>query len=304
LDTYSIGFAAGITTSVLWTFGSLFFSSAGRRIGSFPVNAYRIVIALTLLLISNFVLLGTFPVATGTQWIWMGLSGIVGLGLGDLTLIKAYVVAGPRLSLLMMTTSAIFAAVAAYLMLGETIAPIALLGLGVTLLGIVIAVLAENNESQHFCSKRSMVWGLSLGLFGAIGQGFGAVLSKIGMLSDPTAILNPLAATLMRMLIGAIFIWMIAIASRRLGALQESLHDRQGMKNTMLGAFVAPFLGVTLSLVALASLPAGIAQTLMSLMPVFVIPIAWVAYRQRTGFFGIFGAVISVIGVAIISLTL
>jgi drug/metabolite transporter (DMT)-like permease len=195
-------------------------------------------------------------------------------------------------------------AAAAYLMLGETIARVALLGVGVTLLGIVIAVLAENNENQHFSSKRSIVWGLSLGLFGAIGQGFGAVLSKIGMLSDRSTILNPLAATLMRMLIGAVFVWTIAIASRRLGALQGALHDREGMKNTMLGAFVALFLGVTLSLIALANTPAGIAQTLMSLMPVFVIPVAWVAYRQRTGFFGIFGAVISVIGVAIISLTL
>jgi drug/metabolite transporter (DMT)-like permease len=76
------------------------------------------------------------------------------------------------------------------------------------------------------------------------------------------------------------------------------------MKRIIYGSISAPFLGVTLSLVALASLPAGVAQTLMSLMPVFVIPIAWVAYKQKTGFSGILGAVISVIGVAIIGLTL
>jgi drug/metabolite transporter (DMT)-like permease len=234
----------------------------------------------------------------------MGLSGIVGLVFGDLTLITAYVVAGPRLSLLVMTTSAIFAALAAYLMLGEIIQPLALLGIAVTLLGILVAVLAENKATQHFSSKKTMVWGLSLALCGAIGQGVGAVLSKIGMLSDPGAILNPLAATLMRMLIGGFFIWTIAIISRRLRSLRGALSDAEGMKKTAYGAIAAPYLGVTLSLVALASTPAGIAQTLMSLMPIFVIPIAWAAYRQKTSFYGIVGAVISIIGVAIISLTL
>jgi drug/metabolite transporter (DMT)-like permease len=304
MDTYTIGFFAGITTSFLWTLGSLWFSSAGKRIGSFTVNAYRILIAAVLLVISNLILLGGFPAATSMQWVWMGLSGIVGLVFGDLTLIKAYVVAGPRLSLLVMSTSAIFAAVAAYLMLGETIEPLALLGVAVTLVGVTVAVLAENRASQHFNSRKTMIFGLSMALCGAIGQGFGAVLSKIGMLSDPSAVLNPLAASLMRMLVGGLFIWTIAITSRRLHSIRGALDDRYGMRQTVYGSVAAPFLGVTLSLVALASTPAGVAQTLMSLMPIFVIPIAWVTYRQKTGFYGIVGAVISIIGVAIISLTL
>ena len=304
MDTYTIGLLAGITTSFLWTLASLWFSSAGKRIGSFTVNAYRISIALGLLILSNFILLGGFPNATHMQWFWMGLSGIVGLVFGDLTLITAYVTAGPRLSLLMMTTAAIFAALAAYLFLGEIIQPLAMLGVAVTLLGIVIAVLAENKVSQHSSSKKAVASGLLLALCGAIGQGFGAAFSKIGMLSDPSAILNPLAATLMRMLVGAIAIWTIAILSRRLHSLRGAFNDAESMKRIIYGSISAPFLGVTLSLVALASLPAGVAQTLMSLMPVFVIPIAWVAYKQKTGFSGILGAVISVIGVAIIGLTL
>jgi drug/metabolite transporter (DMT)-like permease len=304
MDAYTIGFFAGITTSFLWTLSSLWFSSAGKRIGPFTVNAYRLFIASALLIISNFILLGSFPVATDAQWFWMGLSGLVGLIFGDLTLIKAYVVAGPRLSLLMMSTSAIFAALAAYFMLGETIQPLALIGVAVTLVGISVAVLAENKTTQHFNSKKAMIWGLSLALCGAIGQGFGAALSKIGMLSDPSAILNPLAATLMRVIIAVLAMGMIAIASRKLHSLRAALGDRVGMKHTVFGSIVGPFLGVTLSLVALASTPAGIAQTLMSLMPIFVIPIVWVAYRQKTGLTGIVGAMTSVVGVAIISMTL
>jgi drug/metabolite transporter (DMT)-like permease len=55
-------------------------------------------------------------------------------------------------------------------------------------------------------------------------------------------------------------------------------------------------------MVAVTYTDAGVAQTLMSLMPVLIIPLVWVVYRQRTGWRGILGAVIAVIGVAILFL--
>ena len=69
------------------------------------------------------------------------------------------------------------------------------------------------------------------------------------------------------------------------------------------GAFVAPFLGVTLSMVAVAYTQAGIAQTLISLMPVLIIPVVWVFYKQRTSLQGILAAIVAVVGVAVLFLT-
>jgi drug/metabolite transporter (DMT)-like permease len=46
----------------------------------------------------------------------------------------------------------------------------------------------------------------------------------------------------------------------------------------------------------------GIAQTLLSLMPVMIIPVVWILYRQRTSWRGILGALIAVIGVAVLFL--
>jgi hypothetical protein len=47
---------------------------------------------------------------------------------------------------------------------------------------------------------------------------------------------------------------------------------------------------------------AGVAQTLLSLMPVMIIPVVWMLYRQRTSWRGILGALTAVIGVAILFL--
>jgi drug/metabolite transporter (DMT)-like permease len=89
----------------------------------------------------------------------------------------------------------------------------------------------------------------------------------------------------------------------KLPELRKALQNREGIKNTALGAFIGPFLGITLSMVAVTYTETGIAQTLMSLMPVLIIPTVWIVYRQKTSWRGIFGAIIAVIGVAILFVT-
>jgi drug/metabolite transporter (DMT)-like permease len=79
--------------------------------------------------------------------------------------------------------------------------------------------------------------------------------------------------------------------------------DREGIKYTAAGALVGPFVGMALSMVAIANAQAGVAQTLMSLMPVIIIPVIWIIYRERTNWRGILGAVVAVLGVAMLLLT-
>jgi drug/metabolite transporter (DMT)-like permease len=59
---------------------------------------------------------------------------------------------------------------------------------------------------------------------------------------------------------------------------------------------------MTLSMVAVAYTETGIAQTLMSLMPVIIIPLVWIFYREKTSIRGLIGAAMAVIGVAILFL--
>ena len=101
---------------------------------------------------------------------------------------------------------------------------------------------------------------------------------------------------------GALFIWMCVVVMRRLPEVRKALKSKRGMGQTAAGAFIGPFVGVTLSMVAVAYTQAGIAQTLMSLMPVFIIPAIWVLYKQKTSWRGVLGAIVAVIGVAILLL--
>jgi drug/metabolite transporter (DMT)-like permease len=136
-----------------------------------------------------------------------------------------------------------------------------------------------------------------------MGQGFGVVLSKKGMILDPNATLDPLSAALIRMLLAGLFIWACALFARKIPELHKAVKDREGIKYTAAGALTGPFIGMALSMVAIANTQAGVAQTLMSLMPVIIIPVIWIIYKERTNWRGILGAVVAVLGVAILLLT-
>jgi drug/metabolite transporter (DMT)-like permease len=302
LDPGVIGESAAVATSFLWTVSSIFFTSAGKRIGWLSVNAYRTIIAIALLAATHMIFLGTIvPLANTAQWFWMGLSGIVGLGIGDSGLFAAYLTIGPRRSLLLMALAPIFAAVGAYLMLGETIPELAILGIILTLIGVVTVILeSEERSGEAWISNGRRASGVFFGLVGAAGQGVGLALAKKGIDLNTGTTLNALSATLMRLLLGALFIWLLALVLGRMPELLTAARNSVGIRDTAAASVVGPYLGITLSMVAVTLTETGVAQTLLSLMPVMIIPVVWILYGQKTSRRSMIGAVVAVLGVAII----
>jgi drug/metabolite transporter (DMT)-like permease len=305
LDPNILGETSAVATSFLWTISSLFFTSAGKRIGSLSVNAYRTIMAVGFLVVTHAILLGTIlPIASNQQWLWMGASGVVGLGIGDAGLFAAYVTIGPRRSVLVMALAPIFASIGAFLMLGEIIPELAIVGIGITLAGVIVVILEEEERSGEApISKKLKRYGVFFAFIGALGQGIGLVLAKKGIDFNPELTLNPLSATLMRLILGALFVWIVMVGAGRFPELSRALQSKQGMTDTAVAALIGPFMGVTLSMVAVTYTETGVAQTLMSLMPVLIIPMVWFRYKQKTSWRGILGAAIAVIGVSILFLT-
>ena len=304
MDLNIVGETAAIVTSCLWTISSIFFTSAGKKIGSLSVNAYRTLMAVVFLTLTHMILLGSLlPIASSAQWFWMGSSGVVGLSIGDSGLFAAYIMIGPRRSLLLMALSPIFAAVGAFLILGETIPAFDLVGMAVTLAGVVIVILEREEQSGELAVQTKLKsYGILCGLIAAAGQGSGLVLAKKGIELYPSMTLDPLSATLMRMILGAAALWAALLIAGRSSELHTAIKNRNGIRETTAAAILGPFLGVTLSMVAVTYTQAGVAQTLLSLMPVMIIPVIWRLYKQKTSWRGILGAVTAVIGVAIIFL--
>ena len=295
------GEIAGILTAVFWTITSLAFESAGKKVGSLAVNLIRLVIAFFFIGIYSWIIRGFFfPTdATLFQWKWLALSGLVGFVIGDLLLFQAFVVVGARISMLMMAMAPPFTALISWFILDEIMSVMNLLGMAITLSGIVLVILKRERVEQNGQMIKKLksgysVQGIFLAIGGALGQATGLVISKKGM-GDYDAF----SATQIRVLTGVVGFAVLFIFMRRWPRVWAALRNGSAMKRITLGAFFGPFLGVSFSLLAVQHTQAGIAATLMAISPVLIIPPAIFLFGEKVNWKEILGAIITVGGVAL-----
>lgn len=290
-----LGEFAALGTAFFWTVTALAFESASRKIGSLALNIIRLVIGLAFLSIYNLVIRGmVLPFdASADNWIWLSLSGLVGFTFGDLFLFKSYTIIGSRFSMLIMTLVPPITTFFSWIILGEKLRLVHFFGMTLTFSGIALAIFSRNGKGEKISLKLAPL-GILYALGGAIGQALGLVLSKFGMKEY-----DPFAATQIRIIAGiAGFIILITIISRW-GSIPKALNNSSALKAASLGAFFGPFLGVSFSLIAVMHTEAGIAATIMALVPVLIIAPAIIIYKQKVTALEIVGALISVCGVAV-----
>ena len=294
-----LGQVAALATAFFWSLTAIFFSYSGRLVGSQVVNRSRLLFAMLFIIATHLILMGTlFPVdAEPYRWGWLGLSSILGLVLGDTFLFRAYVLVGPRLSMLMMSMAPILSALLAWLFLGELLSRNEVIGIVITV--AAIAWVATERRSDQTVVENKHYWlGLFMGFLGAFGQAAGLVAAKIGMDGDyPT-----ISATAIRIFVALVILWSIAALRRELIPTIRKWRNRQAFQAIIAGTIVGPFLGIWLSLVAVQLAPVGVAATLMALPPVILIPLGYFFYNERVSRRGILGTVLAFAGVALIFL--
>lgn len=74
------------------------------------------------------------------------------------------------------------------------------------------------------------------------------------------------------------------------------------MTSIGVGSFFGPFLGVSLSLLAVQHTEAGVAATLMSLTPVLIIPVSLIVFAEHVSWAAAVGAGVAVCGSALMFL--
>ncbi len=290
-----LGEFAALLTAFFWTVTSLSFEAASHKIGSLAVNILRLVIGFAFLSVFNLIHRGLIlPIDAGyDNWIWLSLSGLVGFVFGDLFLFKSYTIIGSRFSMLIMTLVPPITAFFSFVILGERLTFFHYLGMTLTFSGIAMAIFSRSGKGEKLSLKLAPK-GILYALGGAVGQALGLVLSKFGLKDY-----DPFAATQIRIIAGIMGYTILVTILLRWGYVFNAVRNKEGMLLTSLGAFFGPFLGVSFSLIAVKYTEAGIASTIMALVPVFIILPAVVMFKQKVTLTEMLGAFVSVAGVAL-----
>ncbi len=288
-------------TVLCWTVSVQFFEAASRRVGAIPVNIIRITVALLLFTTLLLIRRGSFlPLQFPAHaWIYLSLSGIIGFFIGDIFLFQSFVEIGPRIAMLIFSLAAPASAVIGYLFLGEIYTMQQWSGMLMTLFGVGTVILEkgggvrdlQERQRRHVSPRGVVFAGIAM-----LGQAVGYVFSKIGMQVE-TGYLDAFSATQIRALAAFVCFLFYFTLSGRWQKVRLALTDGRAVALTAVGAVVGPFLGVSLSLAVLHYLSVGVASTILSLVPVVIIPFSVFLHKEHVSARAVAGACIAVMGI-------
>jgi drug/metabolite transporter (DMT)-like permease len=295
----NIGEIAALFTSICWTVSAVGFAHATQLVGSQITNRVRVLIAMLVLILINAILYRQpIPLHAGvSRWLWLGISGIIGLSLGDAFLFQTYKEIGPRLGLLLLSLAPVFSTTIAWVFFGQSLRLLQIFGMIVTLAGISWVVMVRPKgilaENGYHVTRR----GVLFGTLAALGQATGLVFSQQGM----TEGFSPFAGTLIRMIAAFVTLWIVAVISRQAVPTITAICQRPvALGWLVFGALFGPVIGVSSSLLAVQHTSVGVASTLMALPPVFMLPVSYFILKERFGWQAVVGTLVAIAGVALL----
>lgn len=298
-------------TTLSWSICIFPFTEAARRSGPNTVNHFRLVLAVFFLtLISIFFLpvsfLQLFTSPLPQHWLWFGLSGIVGLALGDYFSFTSYAILGPRIGSIFSTLAPTSALLSAYFLVGERINFIGIFGILVTIGGVIWMTLSKKEKSKmKDLGHGKIERGILFGVLAAICQGVGVVLANKGFTYKQNSFDLPFfQATWIRMVSATVLIFAITISRGKLNQLLQPVFTNKNNGNiyTLLGTIFGPVIGVSFSMYAISLLhnKPSVAQTIFSLVPIFALPLSYIIYKEKILLKSVLGALIAIAGVVIL----
>ena len=305
---------AAVLTTILFSFSAIFANRSIKELGTTTANLGRLCVAL--------VLLGAFAHSFGSGMggaglNWFLLSGVIGMGLGDLALFAAMPRLGARLTILMCQCIAVPIAIQAeWIWMDTRLSVPQIAWAGLILAGVVTALLPSRSNPPKVSIAKI---GFLFGFLAAVGQGLGAVLSRhayeLSALAGES--IDGISAAYQRIAGGLVITAAYFIVKHYLSApakparngeacdrsIQGYLRqNRRGLLFMLVNALCGPTIGVSCYQWALATTPSGIVLPIVATTPLVIIPFSYWLDGDRPTRRSIIGGMIAVSGVVALTL--
>lgn len=307
-DTMQVlGLVAATTAASFWAVSVVMYRRVGTVMPPVMLNMTKGLAAVAIL--ATVVGLdwwgrGTVPWEMSAQMVGlMALSGVIGIGLGDTLFFAGLNRMGSRRMLLLFTINPALTVVVAWALLGEPLTYWQLLGIAVTCGGVawVIAERASGKSDGHVDAL-----GLVYGLGAATCQATGVLLSRYvfdqgEMTSAASALLRLAAGSLV-----LVFCLPLDRLFKDPGGQSHHHPDRPSRLAASIMFTVALMLGTVggiwlMQIAVKESGKVGVASTLLSTSPLFVLPIV-ALLGEHVSRRAVLGATITIAGVALLYL--
>jgi drug/metabolite transporter (DMT)-like permease len=296
---------AALLTSFFFALSGIFARRSTLYLGSQRANLARQIVALVLL---GF---WAHTLGQGLHGATLGIlfaSGIIGFGFGDWALFEALPRIGSALTILLcQCLAAPIAAITERIWLGTEITFLQTSSSAVILLGVALALVPGQNSDIPAGHR---IAGTVYGVIAAIGQAWGAVLSRYAFerAHQMSFSLDGITAAYQRLWGGALSIALLLILrqlTRRWhspGTIAPRPDWRQGWPWILVNALTGATLGVSCYQWALKSTPSAVVLPIVATTPLIVMAIAFFFEGIRPTRRAVLGALLAVSGVVVLVL--
>ena len=301
MTTPAIGIAAALGSAASWALGAILFKRIGESMSPLAMTLAKAVVSVVFLGIA-LLFLGFSSIAPGNLGQLIA-SGLVGIAIGDTLFFAALQHLGPQTLVVLMMAGQVLTALLALVIFGERPSAMAWGGISCVIVGVTIVLWANLSGER----QRSRARGILLGLLSVACMSVSLIMAKKGLLHATAAqetvretMQETMQGTCVRMLAGALGIALYGLFTGRLQAWFVEGRNARLAGPFLFAVCVVTFGGFWLSLLAIRHVDVAIANTLNSLEPVFVLPLAAIFLKEKITPPQVIGTLIALAGVIVL----
>lgn len=291
------GELSALIAALFWSISSVLFNKLGKTIRPLEMNLLKGVLAILLLTATSLLLREGSLALTLPSVAALAVSGAVGIGFGDTVLFKALNILGPRRTLLLTILAPVITSVLAWTFLGESLTLVAVLGILVTMAGVGW-VITESSPAEQY--EKKLLWkGIFYGFLAAATQAIGAVLSRWALTETSVSALQ---SAIIRLVAGVVFILLWVVLRReKIGQWIKPASTPKLWATVAAVVVLGTYLAIWLQQISFQFTRVGIAQTLLSTSPLFILPIS-ALQGEKLSVRDVAGVLVAILGICLLFL--
>lgn len=269
-----LGKTMALAAAFFWAIGVILFKKSGEKMSPLSLNFFKNIIAMTLFVPTIFLFRDSFlPAQPLASWVWLGLSGLLGITLADTLFFISLNKLGASLVAVVDTSYTPILLTMSYFFLGERMGPMSLIGAILITIALLVGSAARPEPGR---TRKDIITGTIIGVTSMFTMVVGIVIIKDILNHSPL-----LWATAVRLFFGTLGLLPIVFLNRiRRQKFIRNLGEAQTWKITVPAAISGSFLAMTCWVAGLKLTDVSIAGMLNQLSTIFIFILAIIWLRE------------------------
>ena len=285
-----IGIIAALGSAASWAFATVLFERLGKTIPAAGMTFFKGLFSL-IFMVALILCTGGFDPVSLHDFLFLALSGIIGISIGDTLFFRSLQDLGAKVQVLYFMLGQVVTMLLSFLLLGEILSIEEYIGATILLMGIMIVTIGK--QEDHPNKMRGILGGFASILCFSLSS----IMVKVSIVDVgvPTA-------TFWRMFFSTLSILLIGFTAKRFVIWYTPLKQVKTFSLFMLNVVVITYGGFLLSMMAIKHITVSLASVLSATEPVFVLIFAYLVNHDRATKRELIGAVITIAGLLTIIL--